>query len=600
MRMAPPTRAPALVGGTAGRVIAAVVAVGSCVATWILQGRPDHPLLVLPIWALAMTATVAAFPGAARQGSGAGQHIQGGLWAALGAILLLAAAARLVGLDRVVPVFSGDEGTIAMDGKELLGPGPRSDVFGTGSNSSMHLGMLPAGIGPRLWSSPIGGARLLYGVIGTLAVAATAATAGLLGGSWAAIAAAALIALCPHHLYFSRSAQNVVLDSLFVTVGVLFLLAVLRSGSPRYACLAGAFSGLALYGYGGGRVMPVVLLMSLPVLFWRFRATRRRQLLIALGLVAGFLVAGGPNIRFAASHFADWNGRFNQTSVFAPAWHREELALRGSEASLLINQFRMGVIGLLSSPPTIEDFMGHPMIGPPVLPALGIVGLGWVLGRRRFAEGFLLALVVGGNLAGVALTLSTPQPQRASSLVPMLAILGGAAFAGFLGLLPERVGSAPVRPALGALLVGLFLARQVAGFPLDWDAYGEAGGRHAALSQSMSTLLAAPAFAGEKIYFHGAPHIYWAFPSIPYLLPGRQAVDVLEPPTSLPPGLHMWSEEYLANGRKWAKDLGIRHAIRLAHPAYPAQELGLVFRVTAEPEPPATPNAAPGVPGPAL
>ncbi len=485
-----------------------------------------------------------------------------------------------------------------MDGSAVIASGPRSDVFGTGSNSSMRLGMLPAGVGAKLWGSRIGGPRLLYGLIGTLAVVATAASAGVLAGGWAALAGAALIALCPHHVHFSRSSNNVILDSLFVTGGALFLFLVLRSGSPRHACLAGACAGLALYGYGGGRVMPVVVVLSLPVVLWRFRASGGRQTLLVLALAAGFSAAGGPNLRFAASRFSEWNGRFNQTSVFASEWHRDELARQGSEKGVLLNQFRLGTIGLLSSAPTIDIYTGRPMIAPAVLPALGIVGLGWLLGRRRFADGFIAALVVGGNLAGVALTMSTPQPQRASSLVPMLAVLGGAAVAGLLAIVPERVGRAPLRAALGCLVIGAFLAREAAGFPLSWEPYAEAGGRHAAFAQSMAATVAAPAFAAEQIYFHAAPFLYWEFPSIRYLLPGRQAVDVFEErPASFPPGLHLCSEEYQERCRAWATNLGIVRGVALAHPAYPKKNLGFLFRVPARP---AEPPPIDRQPGPAL
>ena len=75
----------------------------------------------------------------------------------------------------------------------------------------------------------------------------------------------------------------------------------------------------------------------------------------------------------------------------------------GWETQVLLNQVRLGTIGVLSSGPTIDIFTGVPMIAPPLLPALGIAGLGWLYGRRRFfSEASLAALVIGGNLAGVS------------------------------------------------------------------------------------------------------------------------------------------------------------------------------------------------------
>jgi hypothetical protein len=567
------------VGSPIARVAAGAVALGCFAQTWVLQNREVPPLSALATWAVAMVATVLAFPGVLRLRPRAGTVSRDHVFALAG-IFLIAAGARLVGLDRVYPVFSGDEATVAMDGQELLNRRGASDPFGTGANSSMRLGMLPGGVGAALFDSKVAGARRLYALIGTLALAATAATAWLLGGPWAALGGLALIAFAPIHVHFSRSSNNVVVDSLLVTAGVFFLLAVLRTGSPRLACLAGVFSGLSLYGYGGGRVMPVVLLASLPVLLWRFRAAPRgRRALLVLAVVAGFGIAAGPTLHYASTHFEKWNGRFNQTSIFEPGWHRAEVARLGSEANLYLNQIRLGTIGLLSSPPLIDIYTGFPQIAPAVLPALGIVGLGWLYGRRRIAEATIAGLVVAGNLAGVSFTVSTPQAHRASSLVPMLAVLGGIAVAGFLAAFPERARGVPWRAAIGSLLIGGFLARQVSGFPLDWSEYKGAGGGHAALAQSVCLFVGSPRYQHELVYFHGGSFVYWDFPSFRYFLPDRSVIDVVENnPKSFPPGLHVFSEEFLRRGAEWASALGLR-GIPLPHPADPFRNVAFAFLV---------------------
>ncbi|MEP6995532.1 MAG: glycosyltransferase family 39 protein [Acidobacteriota bacterium] len=584
---------PLTPGFPAARLLAAAAALGAFAWVWVLQIRPDPPLKALLIWIAGMVAVVAAFPRASKAASASATPARRGLPLAVAAVVMLAAGARLIRLDLVLPVLSGDEASVAMDGRGILDRSDGSDPFGSGVNSSMHIGMMPAGAGAILFDSKLGGPRLFPAIIGVLAVAVTAGAAALLAGPWAALGAAALIALNPLHVHFSRSSNNVVVDSLTVTAAVLFLFAALKTGSPRSACLAGVCSGIALYGYGGGRIMPVVLLASLPMVLWRFRGHRRRQALLAGALIAGFLIAAGPNLHYAMLRFDEWNGRFNRTSVFEPRWNRQEVKIQGSETKVLLNQFRLGTIGLLSSGPTIDIFTGVPMIAPALLPALGIAGLGWLFGRRRsFAEALLAALVVGGNLAGVSLTLSTPQPQRVSSLVPMLAILGGVALAGFLALFPERAGGAPLKSALGALFVGVFLARQVSGYPLDWLPYAEGGGRHAAMAQSVCGLLSAPRYRDEPIYFHGSPFVYWDFPSFRYFMPGRKVTMMAdEDPYSVPPGVHVFSEEYLEKAKSWAREMEIPHPIRLPHPAFVRQDIALVvlLRTTTPPYVPESP-----------
>ena len=578
----PASRVPPLREGSSIGVIAAgAAAVGFFAWTWILQNREVPPLTALATWAAAIGATILVFPRVRRRSPRADPRIPPGYLLALAGIFAIAAGARLIGLDRVHPVFSGDEATVTMDGLELLSGQGASDPFGAGANSSMRLGMLPGGAGATLFHSKVAGARRSFALIGTLALAATAAAAWLLAGPWAGLGALALIAFAPIHVHFSRSSNNVVVDSLLVTAGVGFLLALLREGSPRLAALAGTFSGLSLYGYGGGRVMPVVLACSLPLVLWRFRAAPAgRRLLLVLAMAAGFAVTAGPTAHYASRHFDKWNGRFNQTSVFEKRWHKAEVERLGSETKLYVNQVRLGTIGLLSSPPLIDIYTGFPQIAPALLPALGIAGLGWLLGRRRVAEAAVAGLVVAGNLAGVSLTVSTPQAHRASSLIPMLAILGGVALAGFLGAFPEASRGVPWRAAVGALLVGAFLGRQASGYPLDWTAHRYAGGGHAALAQAVCRFVDVPRYRADPIYFHGGTFVYWDFPSFRYFLPDRQVTDVTKESDSFAPGLHVFSEEYLRRGRRWAGELGLR-GIPLPHPADPQHDVAYAFVVPA-------------------
>ena len=332
----------------------------------------------------------------------------------------------------------------------------------------------------------------------------------------------------------------VVVDSVTVIAGILAMLLAYRRGSPRSACWAGIFSGLTFYGYTGGRIMPVVMLLFLPVLALGSRAVKTRRAWVLAGLLAGFVVAAAPSLHYATKRFDEWNGRYNKTSVFFDkGWLPEEVKTQGSVLAVAANQLRLGTIGLLSSPSTIH-YVGHPMIAPSILPALGIAGLAWLLGRGLRAEAYLFGLLVAGNLAVTCLSLSTPQPQRGSSLLPALAILGGIACAGFVSLFPERAGrSVRWKPLVATALAGGLLMPYLPGYPLDTQGYEESGGRHAAFSQAASQLLLTP-FASRRIYFHGAPFIYMDFAnSLSSIL--IQKYKIYFPPAST------FSREYIQN-----------------------------------------------------
>ncbi len=571
------------------RTIALAVGLAATAVTWALQSRREPPPAIVATWTIALLAVPLAFPRlVSTGGKPARERLPGWIAAFLVLGLAVAAWARLARLDEMPPVFSGDEVNQVVDGASWLTRPGRTDPFGMGWMGTVRLGMIPAGAGALASRSLVAGPRIPYAVAGTLAVAAAAAAAAAVSGPSAAVACVAFLALAPHHLHFSRLASVQILDSLFAAVLIALFLAVWRTGSPRIAAYAGGSAGLSLYGYAGGRVLPVVFgLATLATVLARRWTVRRREWL-GLALAAGFAVAAGPNLRFAARHFDQWNDRFHQVSVFQPGWIELEKGRLGSLPAVVASQVKAGTLGLLFALDTTPWFTGRPMIGPPLLVGGAVAGFGWLIGRRRRVEALLLALVAGGNLAGVMLTTSAPAPQRVSSLVPVLAILAGAAFAGLLSLVPARDSrGVPGRSALGALLAGTILATGIRGYPLDWGPYAGYGGKHAALARSAARLLGEARFRNRPVYLHGWQYVDSTFPCFPYFLARVRFID--DDPkmsgfteASFPPGIHLFSVEWIPTAELWRGRLGLPHAIRLPHPAYPERDIGYAFVVPGE------------------
>jgi hypothetical protein len=575
-----PREAAALESCRPWRIAILAAALLAALATWILQREPP-PRLVLASWALALAATPLAFPKVRRAPTGT---VRWPPWAGTVAAVTLAVAAwaRLANLDALPPVFSGDESNQVTDGRDWLRSAAPSDPFGTGWIGTIRLGMIPAGAGGLGGNAPIAGPRAPYAVAGTLSVAAAGVAAAALDGPLASVGCLAFLALAPHHLHFSRLASVQILDSLFASLAIALLLVVWRAGSPRVAALAGIVSGLSLYGYAGGRVIPVVFLVATiwVALSRRWPDARRRW--IVLAMAAGFAISAGPNLRFAGRHFDDWNGRFNQVSIFQAGWLDMETKRLGSLGRVAENQLRAGTLGLFYADDPTPWFTGHPMV-PPLLAGAAIAGLGWLSGRRRGFAVAIPALVVAGNLAGVALTANAPAPQRISSLLPALAILAGAAFAGLLSVVPERSpGGVRWRTAAATLAAGVLLAVGLRTYPLEAGPYSTYGGRHAALVRSAAWLLTSPRFGRETVHLHGWRYVDSTFPSFQYFLPGRRFTD--DDPKmsgytgeSFPPGVHLFSQEWVPTAKDWQRRLGLAHGIALAHPGRPTEDVGYVF-----------------------
>jgi hypothetical protein len=551
--------------------------------TLILQGKKPVPLEAVAIWAASIAVAGAAFAAA----TPARRRVR---WprapaaAPFSLFVLLAAGAwfRLEALGEIPAGFGGDEANQIEDAVGLLRGTDPGDPFGTGWYGTMRLGMLPAGAGALTSSDPIAGPRLPYAVVGTLSLVAAAAAGWLAAGPWGGIGTAALLALAPHHLHFSRLASVMILDALTAALFLALALSTRRTGSLLTGFFAGAVAGLALYGYAAGRSVPLLLLAAAPFLILS-RPARGRRAALAFALAAGFMLAAAPNLRHAAGHFDDWNSRFNQVGIFRSEWWKPEVAKLGSPLRVLSQQFVAGTAGLLCRRTVITWYTGYPMVAPFFLPALGAAGLGYLLGRRRYLEGLLLGLLVAFNLAAVVFTDTTPAPQRLSSLFPALAILGGAALAGFLGFLPGRGEDWGIaRTAVGTLCLGAAFIAGIEWAPPWSEPSPEHGGDPAALVLAASRVLPVPRYRGETVILDGQPYLDSSFPSFRYLLPATRFVNrdpELERAGRPPSGLHLIASDWAGLVPEWRDRYAIDRVIPLADPRNPRRDIGYLIRV---------------------
>lgn len=558
--------------------IAACLAVAFSFVTWRLQGHPRSPWLELAAWSAALLACVAAFWAWETGRLPVRRRMRlGGVEAATLLILVFAAGARLFALDSMPADFGGDEANQVLDGLETMRGGV--DVLGMGWGVTGRLGMLPTGVGAVVFGDPIGGPRLPYGVAGTLSVLACAAAAALVAGPWGGLACAALLAFSPHHVHFSRLANVMILDALAAGLFFLLLLSVRRSGSAALAAIAGIVGALPLYGYSAGKAITVAFLLILPVAALTAPAGRKAAILLAL--VAGFAIASAPSLRYAFQDYRAWNGRLGALSIFRPDYWSAQVSSFGSPARFLQNQFMGGTIDLLLPRSTVW-FAGSPVIAPFFLIPLFLAGWGWMIGRRQFFGAAVLSLVAAGNFAGLILTEDAPAPQRASSLVPAMAVFGGVAIGGLLSLLPERDRRGiSWKASVGAILISGVLAGSYQGPPRFWDPSPGYAGDGSAFTTALYRVLRAPRFSGEQVFLHSLPAIDPHFPTYAYLLPQTRWIHVPQDQEEQPPspGLHVFFREWMPLGLQWKERLGIRHAVPLADPDRPLRVLAVMVRV---------------------
>lgn len=253
------------------------------------------------------------------------------------AVLVLAAVLRVAGLRDLPPGLFCDEAALGYNSYSLLKTG-RDETgtrwplfvwsFGVSYKNPVFIysGMLPV----ALFGLDEASVRLtaaLWGVLGVLA-------AGLLGrrlfGDAGGIAAAAILAVQPWHLHFSRIAFELITLAPLVLWGTARFLDGVR-GRPAALISAAVWYGLSLYAYAPARLfVPLLVAFSAAIHGRRLWAERRWT---AVAVVTGLLVTM-PLLIHDARHRERATQYFRNTTVLDAGRPWSE------NARVVWNQFR--------------------------------------------------------------------------------------------------------------------------------------------------------------------------------------------------------------------------------------------------------------------
>ena len=505
----------------------------------------------------AAQAWLAGLPGRAR----------GARWELTIVLSLLAAAAvaRLVSLERIPFVLGGDEASMGLEAVAVL-EGRLTNPFATGwlSHPNLFFYVLAGAIG--LLGPTITGLRLAPALAGALTVPALYLLARELFGRRVAVISAVYLAVYHYAIHYSRLGLNNAVDPLLAVLTFYFLCVGLRSRRPAWFALAGVSLGLEQYFYIGSRVMPLVLVALVGWLAWRERAfwpTYRQQLLILAG---AFLVTGWPLFVFFARHPNDFMARVTQLGIIQSGWlAREAERLQRSQVSLLWQQFAKTALAFHFYPDPAPFYRP----GQPLLDFVSAVpftfGLAYSATRLRERRHALLVLWFWAVLVFGGMLLENPPSSQRLVLTAVPASV-------FLALGLVQIADVAERAfrwqrsstwlALG-LVVALLAAVSVRFYFWAYTPSRVYAGFNTYVAHEMGLYLRSLG-PGCRYYFLGAPRMYAGFPSIPYLAPGVEGHDVLEPLTGPPAFVETDRRPVFLFLPERLKEL---EAVRLAYPA---------------------------------
>ena len=198
--------------------------------------------------------------------------------AALGLLLIIALAMRVISLDDIPTNLTADETDnlqVVFRIQEIGEPG----FFGLDWKPAPAFSMYLAREFMRIFGDTPFGLRMASATLSVIALLPFHAIARRVVSIPAALAAGMMLASSRWYLHFSRSGWENAQTCLFALLAVWMLIVALERGERRWFIGAGVACALGLYGYFAGRFILPALLVYAPLALWW---SHRRSPVIAL------------------------------------------------------------------------------------------------------------------------------------------------------------------------------------------------------------------------------------------------------------------------------------------------------------------------------
>ena len=372
---------------------------------------------------------------------------------ALALILILAAFFRFYQLRSIPPGFHYDEAYEALEAWRVLTQRGYHPVFFAGNFGVEPMFIYLTSLAFRLFGLRAAPTvmRGVAAAMGTLTVAALYGLGRELARAddrippIAALLAALVLASMRWHVLFSRVGIEPVLVPFFLVLSLWALWRALRIGTPWAWLILGMATGLSIYTYPAGRLMPLTVAAAVMAIALGGRGRLSRGIGDRFGYTQctflsrspghsrrpGILLAAGVAVLIAAPLLLNF------------ARHPDQLLLRSSQiavgtegatrGSLVGNLLAtLGMFSLRGDIDPRSNIPGMPALDPLMSIAL-LIGLGLAVWRWRrpvFSSLLLAGLIM---LMPTILSEYAPHFRRALGTTPVVAMLCGLGLAAMLG-----------------------------------------------------------------------------------------------------------------------------------------------------------------------
>jgi 4-amino-4-deoxy-L-arabinose transferase-like glycosyltransferase len=445
------------------------------------------------------------------------------------ALVVLAFVMRAYDAGNIPISSGGDEAEMGLQALQVL-DGRLSNPFATSWYTHPTLFFFLQSLSLRVFGETVLGLRMLSALIGTLTILATYLLVRQLHGRTLAAATAALLAVYPYHIQFSRIGLNNIADPFWAAIVFFLAIRGMVTRHIGYFVGAGFAIGLSQYFYHGVRLVPVMLAIFL--LFWLLPEWRTALSwfwhFVVMGIAA--LLAALPLAFYYIQFPQLFNERLGQMGIFQSGWFAREIARTGQDPiRMLFERTRDRFLLFISIP----DLSGFYAPGTPLLETfsaiLFVFGLAYAISQLR-QRGFFLFVMwfVCGVIFGSVLIMDEAGSARTVTLtVPLTFFVA-------LGIvkLAEIVAALAARPTwrwqiiVGA--IALLAVVNIKFYFVDYIPKRTYTGYVGWVNTEMAKYFMER--EGDfKAYFFGPPWDYLTHGTIAFMVPHLNGMDIRNP-----------------------------------------------------------------------
>lgn len=443
-------------------------------------------------------------------------------------LFLLAFLIRGVYINNIPIVLTGDEGSAGLSALEFVN-GDANNIFQVGWFSFPSLYFFIQSIPISMLGQTILALRILSVIAGSLTVVAVYLLGRSMFGERAGLFSAIFLAAFHFHNHFSRIGLNNIWDSLWFIVVLGLLWSGVHYENRRFLILSGLALGFSQYFYVSARLL-FLLIPSWLVVVGLINPHQIRQHLGSILLMgAAALVTVMPLALYYLGSPDEFLAPMRRASILG-SWMVNETAITGqSQFQILLNQFWTSMLAYAHQPLRAWYTPGVPLLRP--LPAaLFFFGLVLLLSKLRDNRTTLLGMWLIFLTIMVGLSESTPAAQRYVAVSPAVALLVGYGLAEsarhLIKLWPQGMRLVNLL-AIGIIIfIGIDDVRY---YVFDYTPRSNFGGENTLVAHQLADYLKTQPDDLEVLFFGGSRMGYNSIPSLRFLAPHIEGIDINHP-----------------------------------------------------------------------